>query len=98
MLQSISFQCPSCKKMKVTFADSEMAESIINRQGNIQTVLPEKYFPATYREIFISRMCCECQKSIFGDSGEGDFDIDMSADSKEVMERIDKMFNNFKKG
>lgn len=98
MLQSISFKCPFCKKMKKTFADSEMAESIINRQENIQTVLPEKYFPASYREIFVSSICCECQKATFGDSGEGDFDVDMSADPKEVMERIDKMFNNFKKG
>lgn len=95
MLQSISFKCPFCQKIKMTFVDAEMAESIINRQENIQVVLPEKYFPANYREIFISNICCECQKSTFGDDGEPDFDVYVGHNNADVKDRIEKMFNTY---
>jgi hypothetical protein len=94
-LERFEFSCPFCGKEKVTFITSEKLDEIRRREKLIQEIFPPQFFDATYREIFVSKICSKCQIDIFG-GNENDKPFDASANEKtnDLESRISTMYDD----
>lgn len=65
---SVSMYCCNCsEKFELTGFSSEQNERLYRRdetREKIQDIIPE--VPAEWRELFISRICPDCWKKMFG--------------------------------
>ena len=65
-LRRHEFKCPFCGEERVTFIAEDKLNEIKSREKLMQEIFNPEYFDATYREIFISGICSECQSFTFG--------------------------------
>lgn len=100
-LERFEYVCPFCGKEKVTFVDM----GILTKDCLMQEKFPEAYFPAGYREIFISQICINCQNVTFGEPSDIrekkplDADINAPKSELEALEaRISEFYDNLERG
>lgn len=97
------FNCPFCGKSYMTFIEKDKLQAILSRSDLIQNILPG--CNATYREIFISKICSKCQVDTFRDPDapvDPDekieiFDVEINAPNKDiehVKTKIETMIEN----
>lgn len=94
-LERFEFTCPFCGEEKVTFITREKLEDIRRREKLIQEIFNPQFFPATYREIFVSKICSACQVDTFGsDKNEKPFDVSIDERTDELEARISTMYED----
>ena len=94
-LVEYEFTCPFCNKNKITFISDEKLEDIKRREKLIQEIFNPQFFPATYREIFVSKICSSCQVDVFdSDKNEKPFDVNIGENTTELESRISEMYEN----
>ena len=95
-LKRIEFTCPFCSRDRVTFVTMDKLHEVQTRDKLMQEIFPPQFFDATYREIFISQICSECQGKTFGSpkSKDGYFDVDVDENTSELEGRISEMYEN----
>lgn len=94
-LKRHEFTCPFCNNPKVTFVTENKLREIRAREKTIQEILNPSIFDASYREIFVSKICSACQIGVFGGNPEDKpFDVDEDAKTDELEARISEMYEN----
>src|SRR5574344_1948404 len=94
-LKRHEFTCPFCGGHRVTFITEEKQEELRNREKLIQEIFSPSIFDATYREIFVSKICSKCQISTFGgDPKDKPFDVEENDKTDELEARISTMYEN----
>ena len=90
------FTCPFCGKERVTFISPEKLREVQHRDKLMQEIFSPQFFDATYREIFISQICSDCQSTTFGSpkSKDGYFDADIDENTVDLESRIAEMYDN----
>ena len=87
------FECPMCRKMKLTFATQEKLDELENTNDNIQTIFPRPKFDPDYTEIFISNTCNSCWGKLFKEETKMfSADIHDSDEIREVRANCEKMY------
>ena len=92
-LLEIEFDCPMCNKQRKTLISRDKAKELTNRTKKIQEIFDPSIYNPTYREIFISNYCSDCQQAIFG-SNDGIFDVDVKDNTNSIESAIQKMYSN----
>ena len=104
-LVKFEFTCPFCagsndpEKRKhadrVTFITKEKLNEVIAREKLIQNIFSPQFFPAAYRETFVSRLCDNCKKETFNlNKNEPSWDVEVNEDTKDLEARISEMYEN----
>lgn len=94
-LERFEFTCPFCGEEKVTFITREKLEDIRRREKLIQEIFNPQFFPVTYREIFVSKICSSCQVDTFGsDENEKSFDVNINERTDELEAHISTMYED----
>lgn len=88
------FTCPFCGKEKVTFVTDNKLKEVKSRKKLIQEIFSPHAFKPTYREIFVSNICSECQSDVFDNNEDGSFDIDINNNTAELESAISDMYDN----
>lgn len=94
-LKTHEFTCPFCNDARITFVSEEKENEIRAREKRMQEIFSPQFFDATYREIFISHICSNCQRGVFG-GNEKDltFDVNENEKTDELEARIMDMYEN----
>ena len=94
-LERHEFTCAFCYKERVTFVTRSKLEESMRRSRPIQEIFNPQFFPSTYREIFVSKMCGECNKQKFGDNPRDVIlDVDINENDSELEARITTMYED----
>lgn len=94
-LERFEFSCPFCGEEKVTFITREKLDEIRRREKLIQEIFPPQFFDATYREIFVSKICSKCQIDTFGgNKNDKPFDVGVNEKTDDLESRISTMYEN----
>ncbi len=95
-LKPFEFRCPFCGRSRVTFITNEKLDEVTAREKNMQDIFNPEYFASTYREIFISKLCSECQAETFmsPESKKNPFDVDIDDDTAALEAHISEMYEN----
>lgn len=94
-LERFEFSCPFCGEEKVTFITREKLDEIRRREKLIQEIFPPQFFDATYREIFVSKICSKCQIDTFGgNENDKPFDVGVNEKTDDLESRISIMYEN----
>lgn len=92
-LERYEFACPFCGEEKVTFITREKLEDVRRREKPIEEIFDPQFFPSTYYEIFVSKICYSCQSNTFGNNKEP-FDVNIGDNTDELEARISEMYEN----
>lgn len=96
-LERFEFNCPFCGEEKVTFITKEKLNDIMQREKRIEEIFDPQFFPATYREIFVSKICSTCQVDTFnGNANEKPFDVDINTNTDELESYISNIYEDVK--
>lgn len=94
-LKRHEFTCPFCNGNQVTFITDEKLEEVRKREKLIQEIFSPASFDATYREIFVSKICSACQLDTFGGNpNDKPFDVAENENTTELEARISDMYEN----
>ena len=94
-LKRCEFKCPFCGKQRVTLITLEKETELKSREKLIQDIFAPRYFGATYREIFVSKICSLCQINTFGGSEDDkSFDVDENENVEPIEGIISEMYEN----
>lgn len=93
------FKCPFCGENEVTFISKDKLEEVRSREKLIQEIFPPHVFSATYREIFVSKICSKCQADTFNNPESLEKPFDVNIDDNKAVEnleaRIAEMYENY---
>ena len=97
-LVELEFDCPSCRQAKKTLVSTEKLPELINRTKRIQDIFNPAIYATAYREIFVSSMCTECGRKMFGENTDAPgYDVNLNESTKLIEPIIEKMYSREEK-
>ena len=69
-MREFDFTCPFCGSNRITYVEPSKLQKVLSRSELMQNIFPG--YDTTYREIFISKICSDCQKDAFKNPDEED--------------------------
>lgn len=90
-MTDFEYNCAFCGKACKTLVSTDKYDQIIHRTARIQDILRPDIFPASYREIFITKLCSKCMADMFGEDQQT-FDIGAEENSDELERKITELY------